>query len=190
MSDSASLSISSVQKSNEGTYRCIISNWAGNQTSKPAKLSTGMTPDINLVFMKYYNCIPALHTADPPRITTHPKELKDVVAGKPAILIVEATGTDPLSYQWQQKPRGGKEGWQCCDVEGFPGADSSRMTIPSAQKSNEGSYHCTVSNCANSVTSNSATLTLGELKCYVCTWGYVHVVVADKAVVPAIYTSW
>ena len=49
-------------------------------------------------------------------------------------------------------------------MERFPGADSSTLTIPSIQMSDEGSYRCTVSNCAGSDTSDSATLTLGELK--------------------------
>ena len=35
---SATLTIPSVQKSNRGSYRCVISNCAGSQTSKPAKL--------------------------------------------------------------------------------------------------------------------------------------------------------
>ena len=106
-------------------------------------------------------------TADPPRITTHPQRLKDAVPGQPVVFTIQAEGTEPLNYQWQQKPRGGSEGWQDCDMERFPGADSSTLTIPSAQKSNEGSYHCTVSNCASSETSDSASLTLGELKYYV-----------------------
>ena len=38
-SDTATLTIPSVhQKSNRGSYRCVISNCAGSQTSKPAKL--------------------------------------------------------------------------------------------------------------------------------------------------------
>ena len=49
-------------------------------------------------------------------------------------------------------------------MERFPGADSSTLTIPRAQKSDEGSYHCTVSNCAGSETSDSTTLTVCELK--------------------------
>ena len=104
-----------------------------------------------------------LRTADPPRITTQPEGLKNIVAGKPASFTVLVTGSEPLSYQWQHKPRGGSERWQDCDVKRFPGADSSTLTIPSVRKSNEGSYHCTVSNCAGSETSDSATLTLGEL---------------------------
>ena len=35
------LSISKVEKSNEGSYRCIVSNFAGNQTSIPANLTVG-----------------------------------------------------------------------------------------------------------------------------------------------------
>ena len=37
-SDSGRLIIPSVEKSNEGNYRCVISNCAGSATSNPAKL--------------------------------------------------------------------------------------------------------------------------------------------------------
>ena len=63
-----------------------------------------------------------------------------------------------MSYQWQQKPNGGSEG---CDMQRVRGADSSTLAIPSIQHSNEGSYH---SNGAGNETSDSATLTVGELK--------------------------
>ena len=36
--DGATLTIPSVLKCNEGSYRCVISNCAGNETSNPAKL--------------------------------------------------------------------------------------------------------------------------------------------------------
>ena len=103
-----------------------------------------------------------LHVADPPRVISHLRELKDVVAGKSVMFTVEATGTEPLSYQWEWKPvmDGGK--WQSCDVERFPGADSSILTIPSVQKSNGGHYRCVVSNCAGSQTSNPAELSVGK----------------------------
>ena len=76
---------------------------------------------------------------------------------------VQATGTEPLSYQWEIKTGNVNGEWLSCDVESFPGANSSTLTIPSVQKSNEGSYRCTVSNYAGSKTSESATLTVGEL---------------------------
>ena len=50
-SSSATLTIPSVQKFNEGSYRCVVSNFVGNQTSKPAKLSVGKNPIKPIVFM-------------------------------------------------------------------------------------------------------------------------------------------
>ena len=113
-------------------------------------------------------CFVFIPTADPPRVTTHPQGLKDVVPGQTITFTVQAEGTEPLSYQWKQRPRGRSEGWQVCDGESFVGADSSKLTIPSVQESNEGSYHCNVSNCADIETSDSASLTLGELEYYTC----------------------
>ena len=103
-----------------------------------------------------------LLVADPPTVTSHPQELKDAVPGKPVTFTVEATGTQPLSYQWEWKPAVGNGEWQPCDVERFPGADSSTLTIPSAQKSNEGSYRCVVGNCAATQISNPAKLGVGK----------------------------
>ena len=76
---------------------------------------------------------------------------------------VQATGTEPLNYQWEHKTGGESGGWQSCDVERFPGANSSKLIIPSVRKSSEGSYCCIVSNCAGVETSERATLTVGEL---------------------------
>ena len=75
---------------------------------------------------------------------------------------VEATGTEPLNYQWEWKSVIDDGEWQPCDVERFPGADSSTIVISSVQKSNEGSYRCVVSNCAGSQASNPARLSVGE----------------------------
>ena len=55
-----------------------------------------------------------------PRITAHPLDLKDAVQGKTAKFTIQATGTEPLSYQWQWKPadeKGGGVEWQPCPVE-------------------------------------------------------------------------
>ena len=110
------------------------------------------------------SCAVFPHPDEPPRITVHPQDLKNMVPSTPLTFTVEATGTDPLSYQWEVKTGSGKGGWQLCDVESFPGANSSTLTIPSVQKANEGSYRCTVSNCAGSETSQCATLTVGKEK--------------------------
>ena len=107
-----------------------------------------------------------LHVADPPTITQHPEELNGVVPGKPVTFAVQATGTEPLTYQWQWKPAGEgsrRKEWQLCNLKRFPGANSSMLTIPSVQKSNEGSYCCTISNPVGSQTSKPAILSVGKI---------------------------
>ena len=99
------------------------------------------------------------HAADPPRITIHPHGVKDAVPGNQVEFTIQATGTKPLKYQWERKVGDGN------DVERILGENSSTLTIPSVQKSDEGSYCCTVSNCAGSDTSECATLTVGKLNC-------------------------
>ena len=75
-----------------------------------------------------------LHLADPPRITRDLQNLKDALCGKPVTFTAEATGTEPLNYQWEWKQPVDNDEWQPCDGEAFTGADSSRLTIPSVQK--------------------------------------------------------
>ena len=115
-----------------------------------------------------------LHAAEPLRITSHPPEEKDAVPGKTVTFSIQATGTEPLNYQWQHKIGEGNGEWQLCDAESCPGANSSTLTIPSVQKSNEGSYRCTVSNCAGSETSECATLTVGKNCCEKQYSSFVH----------------
>ena len=100
--------------------------------------------------------------AEAPRINSHPQNLKDAVPDTSVMFIVEATGTEPLNYHWEWKSAMDDGEWQPCDVEKFPGTDSSTIVISSVQKSNEGSYRCVVSNCAGSQTSNSASLNVGK----------------------------
>ena len=103
-----------------------------------------------------------MDVAEPPRLTNHPLDTKDAVPGKSFMFTAEATGTQPLNYQWEWKPAMEDVEWQPCDVERFPGADSFTVTIPSVNKSNEGSYRCVISNSAGSQTSNSAEFSVGK----------------------------
>ena len=83
-----------------------------------------------------------------PTITTHPAS-QTVGAGSPATFTVAASGTAPLSYQWQ---RNGTD---------IAGATSSSYTIASAQTGDNGArFRARVTNSAGSVTSNEATLTV------------------------------
>ena len=159
-SDDAMLIIPSVQKSNEGSYRCVISNYAGSQTCIPANLSVGKNPTILMckviVIIYIYIYILFLHVAESPRIIIQPHGVKNAVQGKGAKFTIQATGTQPLSYHWQWKlTKEESEEWQPCCAEWSDGAT---LTIPSVQKCNEGSYRCVIGNYAGSLTSKPAKL--------------------------------
>ena len=106
--------------------------------------------------------VPLLFADEPPKVINNPKSLSKVYPGTAVSFTVQATGTEPLSYQWQWKPaeeEGESEEWQLCRAEWSGGPT---LTIPSVQKSNEGSYRCVISNYAGTQTSNSANLNVGK----------------------------
>jgi hypothetical protein len=83
-----------------------------------------------------------------PSITAQPMSLQ-VVAGQTATFAVTATGTQPLSYQWQ------KAGTP------IPGATASSYTTPATTAADNGSgFLVVVSNAVGSMSSNTATLTV------------------------------
>ena len=73
-----------------------------------------------------------------------------MVPGSGVQFSVTATGTAPLSYQWQK------------DGKIIKGASTSTLSITAVQKGDEGGYTCVVNNTAGTVISNAATVTLGE----------------------------
>ena len=88
--------------------------------------------------------------------------MKNAVPGNTVMFTVEATGTEPLSYQWERKPKKkwGRSGkWQPCTAAWCDGVT---LTIPSVQKSDEGSYRCVISNDIGSQASNPANLSVGK----------------------------
>ena len=100
------------------------------------------------------------HAAEAPRITFHPQELNDAIQGECVMFTIQATGTEPLSYLWQWKQAEEEsEEWQPCPAEW---CNDGTLTIPSVQKSSEGSYRCIVSNCAGSETSDPAVIVVGK----------------------------
>lgn len=83
-----------------------------------------------------------------PSITTQPGS-QTVNVGQTATFSVTATGTAPLSYQWQ---KGGVA---------ISGATSASYTTPATQASDSGAtFTVTVTNAAGSVSSSAATLTV------------------------------
>jgi hypothetical protein len=110
----------------------VVSNTAGSVTSDPADLS--VTPAIKA-----------------PAITAQPQSLT-VSEGAAASFTVVASGTAPLTYQWQ---RAGKN---------VSGGTSDTYAIGAAALTDTGaSFTVTVSNAAGSVTSAPATLTVNAV---------------------------
>jgi hypothetical protein len=90
--------------------------------------------------------------ASPPRITAQPQNVMQPL-GCEAVLEVEATGSQPLAYQWQWN------GVNLVDQAGMFGSRSSRLEIAALSPSHLGSYRVMVSNAFGRVTSASAVLT-------------------------------
>jgi len=84
----------------------------------------------------------------PPSITTQPAN-QTVSVGQTATFSVTATGTAPLSYQWQK------------NQVNIAGATSASFTTPATTSADNGtSFRVIVMNPISSVTSNAATLTV------------------------------
>ena len=88
-----------------------------------------------------------------PAITNHPKNV-EVKENETATFTVRVTGTEPLSYQWQQNMNG--SGWT--DITGETNA--TYTTGKTTMDMNGTQYRCVVSNSAGSVISDAATLTV------------------------------
>jgi len=87
-------------------------------------------------------------SASAPSITAQPTA-QTVIGGQSATFSVAATGTAPLSYQWNK------------NGAAVSGATSSSYTTPATTSSDNGAqFAVVVSNAAGSITSNSATLTV------------------------------
>jgi glucose/arabinose dehydrogenase len=132
--NSATLSISNSQPANAGSYRVIVSNTFGTVTSNTASLTVNVT-------------------STAPTITTQPVS-QQVNVGAAVSLSVVASGTAPLSYQWQKLV-----GSNWTNV----GTNSATFAIAAAAVSNAGSYRVVVTNSAGSATSNTATLSVNQL---------------------------
>jgi hypothetical protein len=128
------LTISNAQTNNSGIYTVTITNLVGSVTSSNA----------------------VLVVVSPPAITAQPTN-QTVEAGATTVTFaVTATGTEPLSYQWQDGTNNLVDGGQ------INGAISNVLTISNVQLTNNGIYTVTVTNLAGSVTSSNAVLTVTE----------------------------
>ncbi len=89
----------------------------------------------------------------PPTISGQPQNLTNVV-GSTATLVVEASGSRPLSYQWHKDADALAEGGRVA------GSRSAKLIITNVQMSDAGSYAVVVSNAFGSATSVPRILTV------------------------------
>lgn len=98
-----------------------------------------------------------------PTIVTPPAD-KSVTEGETATFTVNATGTEPLSYQWQQSTDNGSS-WT--DITGETNATYTIATTTTDMSGTQ--YHCVVKNSVKEVTSTAATLTVNAIPTYTIT---------------------
>ncbi len=110
-------------------YRCRVTNSCGTATSNAATLTVKTAPSI----------------------TSHPAS-QTRCAGETASFSVSASGTPPLSYQWQ---RNTGTGWS-----NVSGATTSTYSFTAQMSHNGNQYRCRVTNSCGTATSNAATLTV------------------------------
>lgn len=134
----------------EDVPRSFISGWSDNMAGEnPADYfsSDGDAWDIGL------NANGDVVLGSLCTIVTQPAD-KSVIEGKTATFTVNATGSEPLSYQWQQNMNG--SGWT--DITGETNA--TYTTEKTTMDMNGTQYRCVVSNSAGSVISDAAALTV------------------------------
>jgi len=93
-----------------------------------------------------YACGFALHLYSPPLAVTNPPASQIISGGSTAQFSASTYGLSTASYQWL---------W---DGQTITGATNSTLSIPTASRTNEGSYSVVVSNSYGSIISPSATL--------------------------------
>ncbi len=128
---STSLAISNLSAGDAGSYSLVVSSVAGMVTSAVASLTVWV----------------------PPAIASQPQNATNVV-GTTANFGGSATGTAPLTYQWQYN------GTALSDGGRISGANSSALGISNVVTGDAGNYTLVVSNMAGMVTSAVATLTV------------------------------
>jgi hypothetical protein len=129
----SSYTVVGAQSTDAGSYSVVVANNAGSVTSANAVLTVNI--------------------ATPPSITTQPANATQN-QGQSANFSVTASGSGPLSYQWQ------KNTVNLADGGNVVGSASANLTLTSVTSSDAASYRCVVANSAGSATSTSATLTV------------------------------
>jgi hypothetical protein len=123
----STLTLTNVQGTDAGTYTVTVTDVAGSTISSNAVLTT---------------LFPAAITSSPTN--------QSVVAGTTVMFTASATGTAPLSFQWQ------------FDGTNIAGETNTYLTVNNAVVANAGSYTMVASNPYGTATSSPATLSVDE----------------------------
>ena len=127
------LQIPNIQPADAGNYVLVATNAAGAATSSPALLAV----------------------SGPPFILAQPAN-QSAAAGAGASFGVTATGTTPLSYQWQHN------GADLANGGSVAGATNDTLLLTNVQTNNVGNYQVVITNSEGAVTSQVAVLTVNQ----------------------------
>ena len=158
--NSASYTTPAASSSDSGSsFTVLVSSNSGNVTSNAAILTVN----------------------GPPSIITQPVS-KTVLAGQSATFSVSATGTGPLSYQWN---KGGIA---------IGGANAPSYTTPAATNADNGAqFTVTITNVAGNITSAPATLTVGAatfiLNASQTSLNFGRVNIGSASILPVVFTN-
>ncbi len=124
------LTISGVQASDVGLYRCVVRNPGGNTFSGTAALSLGA-----LVITQH----PQSRSADP---------------GETVVFTVAASGLGSLSYRWQM------DGADLVDGGPYSGCTTPTLTISNVSGPQAGAYRCVIQDACSTAVSDLAMLSV------------------------------
>src|SRR5581483_5358564 len=143
-------------------FAVVVSNSAGSATSNLAILTVNSSTVA-------------------PSVTTQPTS-QTIIAGQSATFSVTASGTSPLTYQWQK------------NGASISGANASSYTTPAETTADNGAqFAVVVSNSAGTVTSNSVTLTVNAatqlISASPSSLGFGNVNTGSNSVLPVVLTN-
>jgi len=128
------LTIGNADTNDAASYRCVVTNAFGSTNSMAATLTV-------------------TNAMIPPSITQQPSS-QTLATGGTGNFTVGATGSEPLSYQWQKNTVNLSDGGH------YAGVTTTTLTISSADSDDGASYRCVVTNAYGSTNSSVATLTV------------------------------
>ncbi len=129
--DAATLQITTIDSSDVGSYRCVLTDANGTNRSNLAAL-----------------------TLSPTIVTKHPADQAVPLGSGVALFTVEATGKGTLTYQWQRNQQNLTNGGR------ISGATTRTLTISNCDFTDAGSYRCLVTGTCGSANSDDADLTV------------------------------